>query len=92
MAPNVVGYKYTKRQIVLWSLLTVASTIAFFFVASMGIIFIAVAIITGLRFIYISIRVSQGEHLEHTQTLWRYSTFYLSMLFGSMIIDEIYKF
>ena len=92
MAPNVVGYEYTKRQIVLWSLLTVASTIAFFFVASMGIIFIVVAIITGLRFIYISIQVSQGEHLEHTQTLWRYSTIYLSMLFGSMIIDEIYKF
>jgi len=92
MAPNVVGNEYTKRQIVLWSLLTVASTIAFFFVASMGLIFIIVAITTGLRFIYVSIQVAKGEHLEHTQTLWRYSTIYLSMLFGAMIIDEIYKF
>ncbi|HIE84089.1 MAG TPA: protoheme IX farnesyltransferase [Dehalococcoidia bacterium] len=92
MAPNVVGNEYTKRQIVLWSLLTVASTIAFFFVASMGLIFIIVAIITGLRFIYVSIQVAKGEQLEHTQTLWRYSTIYLSVLFGAMIIDEIYKF
>jgi heme O synthase-like polyprenyltransferase len=76
----------------LWSLLTVASTIAFFFVASMGLIFIIVAITTGLRFIYVSIQVSRGAHLEHTQTLWRYSTIYLSILFGSMIVDEIYKF
>ena len=92
MAPNVIGNEYTKRQIMLWSLLTVASTIAFFFVASMGLIFIIVAITTGLRFIYVSIQVARGEHLEHTQTLWRYSTIYLSMIFGSMIIDEIYKF
>ena len=92
MAPNVVGNEYTKRQIVVWSLLTVASTIAFFFVASMGLIFIIVAMTTGLRFIYVSIQVSKGEHLEHTQTLWRYSTIYLSLLFGAMIIDEIYKF
>ena len=92
MAPNVVGNEYTKRQIMLWSLLTVASTIAFFFVASMGLIFIIVAITTGLRFIYVSIQVSRGAHLEHTQTLWRYSTIYLSILFGSMIVDEIYKF
>ena len=92
MAPNVVGNEYTKRQIVVWSLLTVASTIAFFFLASMGLIFIIVAMTTGLRFIYVSIQVAKGEHLEHTQTLWRYSTIYLSMLFGAMIIDEIYKF
>ena len=91
MAPNVLGNQYTKNQILLWACLTVASTVAFFFIGSMGLIYILTALLTGLGFLYISLRLLQGDTVRFTRLMFRYSTLYLTALFLSMIVDEIYR-
>ena len=91
MAPNVLGNQYTKNQILLWACLTVASTVAFFFIGSMGLIYILTALLTGLGFLYISLRLLQGDTVRFTRLMFRYSPLYLTALFLSMIVDEIYR-
>jgi protoheme IX farnesyltransferase len=89
MAPNVIGSELTKRQMVVWSSLTLLSSILFTFVASMGWFYFAVAFITGLGFLYISLRLTRQTDSRGARGMFRYSTIYLTLLFAAMVVDQL---
>src|SRR5690606_17890299 len=89
MLPVVHGERATKRQIVLYAILTAALSLIFGAVAQMSLLYIGVALVTGLGFVYYSVRLYRAPGTEGTRALFRYSTLYLAVLFLSIIVDRL---
>lgn len=89
MMPVVLGERETKRQTLLYSVLTLAITLIFGAVAMMGAIYLTVATLGGLGFVGTAWRIMRGQGLEGTQAMFRYSTLYLAALFAAMVADRM---
>ena len=90
MAPNVIGSELPKKQMVLWASLTLLTSILFTFVASMGWFYLIVAFVTGVGFLLISLRLTREAGSQGARGMFRYSTIYLSLLVGAMVIDQAF--
>ena len=88
MMPVVLGERETKRQTVLYSILTWAVTVIFGAVARMGAIYFSVALVGGAGFVWFAWRIARGQGTEGTRAMFRYSTLYLAALFAAMILDR----
>ena len=89
MLPVVRGDRETGRQIALYSLILVAVTLAFFSVARMGFVYLAVALVLGALFVYHAIAIWRDGTPARALRLYRYSTSYLALLFGAMVVDQL---
>ncbi|MCK9487184.1 MAG: heme o synthase [Dehalococcoidia bacterium] len=89
MMPVVLGERETKRQMVLWSVLTFMVTLIFGAAAWLGWIYFAVAIIGGAGFVWISIGVARAPGAEGTRPMFRYSTLYLAALFFAIALEPV---
>jgi len=90
MLPVVRGDRETGRQIALYSLILVAVTLAFFSVARMGFVYLAVALVLGALFVYHAIAIWRDGTPARALRLYRYSTSYLALLFGAMVVDQLF--
>ncbi|MDA0270208.1 MAG: heme o synthase [Chloroflexi bacterium] len=88
MMPVVLGERETKRQTVLYSVLTLCVTLIFGAAGALGVIYFAVALAGGLGFCWFAVRMYRSEGLEGTRGMFRYSTLYLAALFAAMVIDR----
>lgn len=89
MMPVVMGERETKRQTLLYSVLTLLITLIFGTVARMGGIYFAVAALGGIGFVVMSWRIMRGQGTEGTRAMFRYSTSYLALLFAAMVADRM---
>lgn len=94
MLPVVRGVPETARQIVLYTLLVVATSLLLFVVARLGPIYFAAAIGLGLVFVWRAVglwrRAASPEgSLAGAVGLYRYSISYLSLLFLALAVDAI---
>ncbi|MSQ30997.1 MAG: protoheme IX farnesyltransferase [Dehalococcoidia bacterium] len=88
MMPVVLGERETKRQTLLYSVLTWAVTVIFGAVARMNVVYFAVALLGGAGFVWCAWRIARGQGTEGTRTMFRYSTLYLAALFAAMVLDR----
>jgi protoheme IX farnesyltransferase len=89
MLPVVRGDRETGRQIALYSLILVAITLAFFSVARMGFVYLAVAVVLGAVFVYQALAMWRDGTPARAMRLYRYSTTYLAILFAAMVVDQL---
>jgi protoheme IX farnesyltransferase len=89
MLPVVRGDRETGRQIALYSLILVAITLAFFSVARMGFVYLAVAVVLGAVFVYQALAMWRDGTPERAMRLYKYSTTYLAILFAAMVVDQL---
>ncbi len=89
MLPAVRGEAATKYQTLLWSVLTVAVTLALGITARLGALYFAVALIGGVGFVVVAWRLYRTPGVEAAPTMFRYSTSYLALLFASMAVDRL---
>lgn len=89
MGPVVWGVDETKRQILLYSVLLVAVTIAFGAVAQLRWLYFGTAVLGGLWFIVLAMRLRRQHGPEHALPLFFFSMVYLAALFASMMADEL---
>jgi protoheme IX farnesyltransferase len=89
MLPVIHGEGETKRQIVLYSILTAALSVIFGAVAQMGLLYFGVALLGGAGFILYAVRLARAPGADGTRALFRYSTSYLAVLFLSMVADRL---
>jgi protoheme IX farnesyltransferase len=89
MMPVVLGERETKRQTVLYSVLTFMVTLIFGAAAALGWLYFAVAILGGLGFVWISIRLARAPGDQGAKPMFRYSTLYLGVLFLAMVVDAL---
>jgi protoheme IX farnesyltransferase len=89
MLPVVRGDRETGRQIALYSLILVAITLAFFSVARMGFVYLAVAVVLGAVFVYQALAMWRDGTPARAVRLYKYSTTYLAILFAAMVVDQL---
>jgi len=90
MLPVVKGEAATYRQIVLYTVLLVASTLSLFVIHLLGYIYLAVAVLLGVGLIVLTIRLMRIRTLKEARTVFWFSNYYLALLFAAMVVDHIF--
>ena len=90
MMPVVYGREETAKHILLYSFLLLAMSLIFFSVARMGAVYLISALILNGTFIYWAIRVRRDPSPRTAWSLFRYSIYYLALLFAAMAVDELF--
>jgi protoheme IX farnesyltransferase len=91
MMPNVKGERHTKIEIVVYSVLLVASTLAPLWTGLAGWPYGAIAAVTGMWFLVLAGRlfVAQGVEMKKLgRQLFIYSSSYLFVIFLAFILDH----
>ena len=88
MLPVVAGEAETVKQIVLYTLLLLASTLALFSVGEMGLLYLIAAVALGLGLLYLAIRLYRERTLKQARTVFWFSNYYLVLIFAAMVIDH----
>jgi len=87
MLPVTAGERATKRQIVFYSILLVASSLLPWALASHGVVYLAIAIPAGIRFMYLALNVRQSSDPRDAMRLFGWSILYLFILFSGLLLD-----
>lgn len=89
MMPNTHGIIPTKKQILLYTLLTTCTPLALYFIAFNSLWFCGIALILGSVFLRYALRLFTHAHGGEIK-LFAYSLFYLFALFLAIVLDHIW--
>ena len=85
MLPVVAGEQSTKRQSIVYAVLTAAVSVVPFFTGSAGPVYLAGATVLGIGLVGISILDLEGR--RWTRRLWTYSMVYVALLFAVFAVS-----
>ncbi len=92
MLPNVAGEPATKTQILLYSVILVATTLLPQIIGMSGWLYTAVAVVTGVSFVYLALRLYRTRDTlsmkKVARSLFTYSLSYLFVIFLALIVDH----
>lgn len=89
MLPVTHGVAYTKKQILLYTILLILVTVLPYLVGMSGLIYLVSAVILGLIFLWYAININNRP--KDVQIAWKtfaYSINYLMLLFLALLIDH----
>jgi len=89
MLPVVRGETETRRQILLYSVVLVALTIAVFALGLLGLPYLVAAVPLGAILILLAVRLLRQQTTPSARTMFKYSMLYLALLFAAMAIDRV---
>jgi protoheme IX farnesyltransferase len=89
MLPVVRGDRETARQILLYSLVLVAVTLAPVAWHVFGVVYLGVALPLGAAFLYLAHRLRRETDTRRAAQLFHYSLLYLALLFVAIAVDAI---
>ncbi|MCV6591154.1 MAG: heme o synthase [Marinobacterium sp.] len=88
MLPVTHGERFTRLQIVLYSLLMVATTALPFLTGMSGLVYLVGIVVLNLRFLYEAARVYRSRDKTIAMQLFRYSITYIMLLFAVLLADH----
>ncbi|OZI67735.1 heme o synthase [Bordetella genomosp. 4] len=88
MLPVTHGQKYTQLQILLYSLVLLASTTLPYIIRMSGLFYLASALVLGAMFVAYAWRLYREYSDELARRLFRFSILYLSLLFAALLVDH----
>ncbi|MGC6531176.1 MAG: heme o synthase [Candidatus Puniceispirillaceae bacterium] len=88
MLPVVAGIAETKTQILVYSLVLAPLGVAPAFIGMSSLYYGIAAAGLGLVFVYYAVALKRSPGLEKAMPLFKYSLFYLSVLFLALILDK----
>lgn len=88
MLPNTHGEKYTLLHIVLYTLIMLAASLLPYVYGMSGLLYMFSALILGFVFLYYTIRLYYQYSDYLAKKTFRYSIWYLSLLFAVLLIDH----
>ncbi|HZT65184.1 MAG TPA: heme o synthase [Acidimicrobiales bacterium] len=91
MLPVVSSLGATARQIVLYTALMSAASLAFAPLAGMGILYVVVAGVLGAVFMAKAVQLLISRNARHAMGLFGYSITYLTLLFAAMAADVLLR-
>jgi protoheme IX farnesyltransferase len=89
MLPNVKGIPRTKREIVIYSLVLVGVSLAFFPLHVLGPCYGGCALILGGVFLWDAFKVSGDPTKRYARVLFKYSLLYLALMCAAMVLDRV---
>ena len=91
MMPIVAGVQSTKRQIIIYTLITIALTLVPVYMSQASIIYGGIASILGLVFLGFAIQVYRSQDTAIAMRLFAYSIAYLFFIFLSLTLDTVLR-
>jgi protoheme IX farnesyltransferase len=89
MLPVTHGVYFTKIQILLYTILLFIVTLVPFLIQMSGLIYLAGAVSLGIGFLYYAIKLYRDDEPNViAMKTFGYSIFYLSVLFGFLLVDH----
>jgi protoheme IX farnesyltransferase len=88
MLPVTHGIPYTRRQILLYTVLLVLCTLIPAVIGMSGLIYLAAAFVLDARFLYLALALQRGVRPDLPIRTFRFSITYLMALFGAFIADH----
>lgn len=92
MLPVTHGNKFTELHILLYTLMLLAVSLLPFVTGMSGWIYLAGALILGLRFLHYAIRLLKGDDRRVALNTFKYSITYLMALFVVLLVDHFVFF
>jgi heme o synthase len=89
MMPVVYGRDETVKHILLYSFLLLAVCLAFFSVGRMGLIYLTAALVLNACFIGLAVRLQRRPEPRIAWDLFRFSIYYLALLFAAAAADQL---
>ena len=92
MLPNVAGEHATKVQILVYSVILVATSLIPSFIGMSGWLYTLVASVTGISFVYLAVRLfrADGQAMKKVaRSLFTYSLSYLAVIFFALLTDRV---
>ena len=91
MLPVTHGIPYTRRQILLYTVLLILCTLIPAVIGMSGLIYLAAALVLDARFLYLALALHRGLRPDLPVRTFRFSITYLMALFGAFFADHYYK-
>lgn len=88
MLPVTHGNKYTRVQILLYTILLLIVTIAPYLIQMSGLIYLAAALVLGGWFLFHAIRIQNPQHEQGPIRMFVVSIKYLMGLFAALLVDH----
>jgi protoheme IX farnesyltransferase len=88
MLPVTHGIPYTRRQILLYTVLLILCTLIPAVIGMSGLIYLAAALVLDARFLYLALALQRGVRPDLPIRIFRFSITYLMALFGAFIADH----
>jgi protoheme IX farnesyltransferase len=89
MMPVVYGRAETSRHILLYCFMLLAMCLAFFAVGRMGLIYLGAALALNGAFIGYAIKLYRKTATRTAWAMFRFSIYYLALLFLAMAVDQL---
>ena len=91
MLPNVLGKKTTIKSIIKYSYLLYLVSLLPFFLDYSGILYLVISVILNTLFLYMAYCIKPND-IKSSKKLFKYSIFYLFMIFIALIVDSFLTF
>ena len=91
MMPVVYGREETTKHILLYALLLFAMCLAFFSVGRMGLFYLGSAIALNSVFVWHAVRLYRRPEPRVAWALFRYSIYFLALLFAAAAVDQLIR-
>jgi heme o synthase len=88
MLPVTHGEEYTRLQLLLYTLILVATTLLPFATAMSGLFYLGCALVLDGVFLYYAVAIWRRYSDALARRTFAYSIFYLSMLFAALLVDH----
>ena len=92
MLPVTHGARFTRLQVLLYTIILFACTLLPFAAGMSGIVYLVAALALGIRFLYYAIRIYFDYSDSLAQKTFRFSIAYLALLFAAMLVDHYLRF
>jgi protoheme IX farnesyltransferase len=89
MLPVTHGAIEARRRSFVYAVVTVATSLALYLTGDVGLIYLAVAALSGGYFVWLAIRQIREATNRAAVSLFRYSTSYLGFIFVAMVADRL---
>lgn len=90
MLPVTHGAKFTRLQILLYTVLLLIVTLLPYLTGMSGLIYLATALILGLGFIYYAIKMMRHTDNKTAMKTFFYSINYLMIMFAALLVDHYF--
>ena len=91
MLPVTHGPRYTQLMIVLYTLALVAVTMLPFAIRMSGLLYLASALVLGGVFLLYAVQLYRDYSDELARATFKYSIYYLAMLFSALLVDHYWR-
>jgi heme o synthase len=88
MLPVTHGIPYTRRQILLYTVLLIPCTLIPVVIGMSGLLYLAAALVLDARFLYLTLALHRGSRPDLPIRTFRFSITYLMALFAAFIADH----